>query len=158
MHYLTYVKYLRSPIFSTNRPTIFLNSSLSHNLHLLPLYCILIFVWPCVVSIILISWPKRWKFLVYLFIPNQLYMFRAMFLPIIRSTLLYLQLLIYSTYVAAGWSLGRDGTLFPSRVHDTGRQQHRWNISEAVNTVMCSWWWAKTSPETCRTDWVQINK
>ena len=36
--------------------------------------------------------------------------------------------------------------------------QHRWTISEAVNTVKCSWWWAKTSPETCRGDWVQINK
>jgi hypothetical protein len=43
-------------------------------------------------------------------------------------------------------------------VHDTARQQHRWTISEAVNTVKCSWWWAKTSPETCRADWVQINK
>ena len=43
-------------------------------------------------------------------------------------------------------------------VHDTGRQQHRWTISEAVNTVKCSWWWAKTSSETCRADWVQINK
>jgi len=33
-------------------------------------------------------------FLVYLFIPNQLYMFWAMSSPIIRSTWLYLQLLI----------------------------------------------------------------
>jgi len=29
------------------------------------------------------------------------------------------------------------------------RQQHRRTISEAVNTVTFSWWWAKTSPETC---------
>ena len=43
-------------------------------------------------------------------------------------------------------------------IHDTSRQQYRWTISEAVNTVKCSWWWAKTSPETCRADWVQINK
>jgi len=43
-------------------------------------------------------------------------------------------------------------------VHDTYQQQHSWTISEAVNTVMCSWWWAKTSPKTCRADWVQINK
>jgi len=41
-------------------------------------------------------------------------------------------------------------------VRDTGRQQHMWTLSEAVNTVKCSWWWAKTSPETRRTDWVQI--
>ena len=43
-------------------------------------------------------------------------------------------------------------------VHDTVRQQHRWTISEAINTVSCSWWWEKASPETCRADWVQINK
>ena len=39
--------------------------------------------------------------IVYLFIPSQLYMFRAMSLPIIRSTWLYLQFLILSTYFAA---------------------------------------------------------
>ena len=31
-------------------------------------------------------------------------------------------------------------------------QQYRWKISEPVNTVKCSRWWAKTSPETCRAD------
>jgi len=35
--------------------------------------------------------------LAYLFVPNQLYMFRAMSSPIIRSTSLYLQLLILPT-------------------------------------------------------------
>ena len=39
-------------------------------------------------------WPTRCNFLVYLFVPNQQYMFRAMFSPIMRSTWLYLQLLI----------------------------------------------------------------
>jgi len=34
-------------------------------------------------------------------------------------------------------------------IHETSRQQYRWKISEVVNTVKCSWWWAKTSPETC---------
>ena len=37
-------------------------------------------------------------------------MFRAMFSPIIRSTWLYLQHLILSTGIAAGWCHGRDGT------------------------------------------------
>ena len=37
-------------------------------------------------------------------------------------------------------------------IRDTSRQQYRWTISDAVNTVKCSWWWAKTSPETCRAD------
>jgi len=23
---------------------------------------------------------------------------------------------------------------------------------DTLNTVECSWWWAKTSPETCRAD------
>ena len=32
-------------------------------------------------------------------------------------------------------------------VHDTGRHQQRWTISEALNTVNCSWWWVKTSPK-----------
>ena len=45
-----------------------------------------------------------------LFIPNQLYMFRAMSSPIIRSTWLYLHLLILSTSIAAGWCHGWDGT------------------------------------------------
>ena len=41
-----------------------------------------------------------------LFIPCQLYMFRAMYSPIIRSTLLYLQLLVLLADVAAGWCHG----------------------------------------------------
>ena len=43
-------------------------------------------------------------------------------------------------------------------IRDIGLQQHKWTISEAVSTVKYSWWWAKTSPETCRADWVKINK
>jgi len=45
----------------------------------------------------------------YLFIPNQLYMFRVMFSPIIRSTWLYLQHLRLSTGIAAGWYHGWEG-------------------------------------------------
>ena len=40
--------------------------------------------------------------LAYLFIPHQLYMFRAMSSPVIRRTWLYLQHLILSTGIAAG--------------------------------------------------------
>ena len=43
---------------------------------------------------------------VYLFIASQLYMFWAMSSPIIRSTWLYVQLLIISTDIAAGWCHG----------------------------------------------------
>jgi len=47
---------------------------------------------------------------IYLFIPNQLYIFRAMSSPIIRSTWLHLQFLILSTDIAAGWYHGWDLT------------------------------------------------
>jgi len=39
---------------------------------------------------------------IYLCISNRLYMFLAMYSPIIRSTSLYLQLLVLSTDIAAG--------------------------------------------------------
>jgi len=32
------------------------------------------------------------------------------------------------------------------------RQQLGWTLPDTVNTVKCFWWWAKTSPETCRAD------
>jgi len=63
-----------------------------------------------------------------------LYMFRAMFSPIIRSTWLYLQYLVVFTQVAVGC------------------QQLGWTLPDTVNTVKCPWWWAKTSPETRRAD------
>jgi hypothetical protein len=37
-------------------------------------------------------------------------------------------------------------------IRDTSRQQLGWTLPDTVNTVKCSWWWAKTSPETCRAD------
>jgi len=44
---------------------------------------ILMFVCPCIVSIIVIDDQQDENFwFIYLFIPNQLYMFRAMFSPI----------------------------------------------------------------------------
>jgi hypothetical protein len=46
-------------------------------------------------------------------IPSRLYMFRAMFSPIIRSTWLYLQYLVVFIQVAAGWC----------PILDTSRQQ-----------------------------------
>jgi len=36
---------------------------------------------------------------------------------------------------------------------DTSLQQLVWTLPDNVNTVKCSWWWPKTSPETCRADW-----
>ena len=68
------------------------------------------FVYPCIAIIIVNDDQQDATILAYLFIPNQLYMFRVMSSPIIRSTWLYLQLLILSTDIAAGWCHGWDGT------------------------------------------------
>ena len=83
-------------------------------------------------------WPTRCNYFG-LFIPNQLYVFWTMSSPITRSTWLYLQLLILSTYIAARWCHGWDGTAF-HLIHDTSQHQYHWTISDAVNTVKCSWW------------------
>ena len=37
-------------------------------------------------------------------------------------------------------------------MQDTSRQQLVWILPGTVNTVKCSWWWVKTSSETCRAD------
>jgi hypothetical protein len=37
-------------------------------------------------------------------------------------------------------------------IQDTSRQQPGWTLPDTVNTVKCSWWWAKTLPETCIAD------
>jgi len=31
-------------------------------------------------------------------------------------------------------------------IQDYSRQQLGWTLPDTVNTVKCSWWWAKTSP------------
>jgi len=49
-------------------------------------------------------------------IPSQLYMFRATFSPIIRSTWLYLQYLVVFIQAAAGWCLEMQ------RIRDTSHQ------------------------------------
>ena len=67
------------------------------------------FMFPCIASITVNDDQHVATILAYLFITNQLYMFRATSSPIIRSTWLYLQLLILSTDTAAGWCHGWDG-------------------------------------------------
>jgi hypothetical protein len=49
---------------------------------------------------------KKMHYIDWFIIPNQLYMFRAMILSIIRSIWLYLQYLVVFTQVSAGWCLG----------------------------------------------------
>ena len=60
----------------------------------------------------------------YLFIPSQLYMFRAMSLPIIKSTWLNLQLLVLSTVIAAAGIMDEMELKF-HLIHDIGRQYQK---------------------------------
>jgi hypothetical protein len=60
------------------------------------------------VSVIVKDDQQDANILANLFISNQFYMFRAKFSPITRSTWLYLQLLICSTDIDAGWRHGWD--------------------------------------------------
>jgi len=66
----------------------------------------------------------------WVFYLSQLYMFRAMFSPIISSTWLYLQHLVIFTNVAAGLCHGWVGTQFPA---------HSWHQPAAilVNMTRC---------------------
>jgi hypothetical protein len=79
-------------------------------------------------------------------IQSRLYMFRAMFSPIIRSTWLYLQYLIVFTQVAAGWKPA--ATWVNTTVADSskGVTNTRW----CKNSCLSSWWWVVVPPETCR--------
>jgi len=107
----------------------------------------LTFVCPYILSITVNDDQQDATLLAYFLIPNQLYMFRAMSSPIVRGTWLYLHHLILSTGISAGWFHGGDEKFHLLR--DTSQRQYRWTISDVVNTLKCSWWWAKTSPETC---------
>ena len=44
------------------------------------------------------------------------------------------------------------GSVHTSCCRAASRQQLGWPLPDTVNTVKCSWWWAKTSPTTCRAD------
>jgi hypothetical protein len=57
-------------------------------------------------------------------IPSRLYMFRAMFTPIIRRNRLYLQYLVVSTQAAAGWC--------------PRRQKLGLTLPDTVNIVKCT--------------------
>jgi hypothetical protein len=127
----------------------------------------LTFMNPCIVIQL---WKQRLRcnYIGEFIILSQLYMFRAMFSPIIRSTWLYLQYVVVFTQVAAGWFLGWVETELCGLwgvytlltihivqfqlIQDTSRQQLVWTLPDTVNTVKCSWWWAKTLPEACTAD------
>ena len=81
--------------------------------------------------------------LAYLFIPNQLYTFRAMSSPIIRSTWQYLYSFWYFPPILLLDVVMDEMEHQFHLIHDISQQHYRWKISEAVNTVKCSWWWTK---------------
>ena len=112
---------------------------------------------PCIHRVIRNWWPTRCNFLLYLFVPSQLCMFREMFSPS-SGAFDCIYSFCYSPPMLLPAGVMDEVERRFHLVHDTGQQQHRWTISEAVNTLKYSWWWEKTSPETCRADCVQINK
>jgi len=95
----------------------------------------------------------------YFIIPSRLYMFRAMFSPIIRNTWLFTvsgsvhpscyQLVSWMSWNWTMWIVRR---VYTAHNQDTSRQQLGWTLPDTVNTANCSWWWAQMSPETCRAD------
>jgi len=96
----------------------------------------LTFVFPCIFSVITIDNQQDATILIYLLLISST-CFGRCFSPIIRSSSLYLQLLVLSTDVAAGWCCVLGGNqLHPTRY--TSQQQHQWTIPEAVDTAMSS--------------------
>jgi len=63
-------------------------------------------------------------------------MFRAMFSPIIRSTLLYLQCLVVFTQVATGWCLGSVGTAVPTQPISSQLYMFRAMFSPIIRSVL----------------------
>jgi len=51
-----------------------------------------------------------------------------------------------------GENIARNMELQFQLIQDTSRQLLGRILPDTVNTVKCSWWWVKTSPETCRAD------
>jgi len=53
------------------------------------------------------------------------------------------------------WGMYKSLTIYMVQfqlIRDTRWQQRGWTLPDAVNTVKCFWWWAKTSSETCTAD------
>ena len=103
--------------------------------------------------------PTRCNYIGLFIIPSQLYMFRAIFSPIIRSTWLYLQHLVIYTNVVAGWCHGWVGTAVPT-LHVSGdvfahHQEHLTVFTAPGNIHQCrcrlvSWMsWNCNSNSTC---------
>jgi hypothetical protein len=93
------------------------------------IYYFFAFICPCIASISLKYNQQDATFSRSIYFYKFLYMFQAVPPPIIRSTKLYIQRQLLSNQ-AAGNSIGL-------------------TISDAVCTVLCSWWWAEKPPETC---------
>jgi hypothetical protein len=83
-------------------------------------------------------YPTRCNFTQFIYIWKMLYMFRVLFLPIIRSA----YNCIYSI-----WCLSDRYCYLPlsRQVAVTA-----WQIPDAVQSFMRSWWWVEVTPETCR--------
>ena len=107
---------------------------------------ILLFVCPCIVRIIRNWWPTRCNFwFIYLY-PISSTCFGRCFHPS-SGALDCIYSFWYSPPLLLPAGVLDEMELSFHLVHNTDWQQHSSTISEAVNIVKCSWWWAKTSPK-----------
>ena len=159
-----------------------LNAELNPICHLLVLLGDLTFMGPCIVSIFQYISNKMQRYAVYLYLAPALHVSSGTSTQHRERIQLYLQHLVFVTplllsaaiveelelvWVCCEWRTPPTAhsdrfqllyTRFTNHIvqfqfiQDTNRQQLGWILSDIVNTVKCSWWWAKTSPETRRAD------
>jgi hypothetical protein len=96
---------------------------------------VLTFICPCMASISLKYKQKDATFSRSIYFYKLLYTFQVVTLPIIRSTKLYIQYHVLSTF---------------HLIHYSSKQQYWFDNTWRCIRVMCYWWWAEEPTETCR--------
>jgi len=105
----------------------------------------------CRLTLILLTWRKWWA-------PNNASKWQMGFNSAFKELIYYsLSAVHVSGDVFAHHQehltvFTASGNIHQCRCRLVSRQQRWWILPDAVNTDKCSWWWAKTSPETCTAD------
>jgi hypothetical protein len=110
-------------------------------------YILFMFMWPWIVTNFFLIKPTNALFFSKFIFVKKLYMFRAVPLPIIRSSPLYIR----------HWYMS-------CKFGDSFQARSGWNVLESYHqtcmtytsaecTVENSWWWAEGLNETCRVSW-----
>jgi hypothetical protein len=88
---------------------------------------------PYIMKWFLLKWPTSWNWVEYFIVPWLLYMFRAIFSPIIRSSLTIITASGF-IHVCRGWLLSWLSREYQIN-HDSSRPQHTWIKAETVMKV-----------------------